>query len=203
MTAFEEKSFEKQATAAEETSRALQVLNCLFRKNRKRPANPEAENASTRKRPKAALSTEKRLLGIDSGSEHGSNNSQESSCESEDLDVTGIPRPEMADHFDPTSFLHQLPGTPQGRLGREGRTTSLPPLRIQPCSAEVKNTTNVRHRRGEQWGVFNLGPIYSEGVRTGYGAICGWHSNAEDVPSIYCRKALTIGDLSEEDCRVD
>ena len=50
--------------------------------------------------------------------------------------------------------------------------------------------------------MFNLGPIYSEGVRTGYGAICGLHSNSEDAPGIYCRKALTIGDLSEEDCRL-
>jgi len=75
-------------------------------------------------------------------------------------------------------------------------------LRIQPCSEEVKNTTNVRHRRGEQGGVFNLGPIYSEGVRTGYGAICGLHSNSEDAPGIHGRKALTIGDFSEEDCRL-
>ena len=51
-------------------------------------------------------------------------------------------------------------------------------------------------------GAFYLAPIYSEGVRTGYGAICGLHHNSDDAPGIYCRKALTIGELSEEDCRL-
>ena len=80
-------------------------------------------------------------------------------------------------------------------------TGALPPSRMGHSSAGV-STTGTRQRRGAQWGPFNLAPIYTDGVKTGYGAICGLHSNADDAPNVYCRKALTIGELSDEECRV-
>lgn len=51
-------------------------------------------------------------------------------------------------------------------------------------------------------GGFSFGAHLQPGVQTGYGAISGLHSNSEDPPGIYCRKALTASELSEEDCRV-
>ena len=45
--------------------------------------------------------------------------------------------------------------------------------------------------------------LHTDGVKTGCGPICGLHSNADDAPNIYCRiKALTFGELSDEECRV-
>ena len=66
----------------------------------------------------------------------------------------------------------------------------------------MTSATANRQRRGESWGAFYLAPIYTQGVRTGYGAICGLHQNSDDVPGTSCRKALTTGDLPEEECRV-
>ena len=158
------------------------------------------------KRLKAShdLSTERQLLGLDSESEHGSNNSEASGYNSdgeEGAPSRNVARPEMADYFDSQSFANQF---------NEGAKVEPPPvsrvqapLRIKPtCSAEVTNTKATRQRRSEAWGVFHLGPIYSQGVQTGYGAICGLHQNSDDAPGIYCRKALTTSELSEEDCRL-
>ena len=112
-----------------------------------------------------------------------------------------LARPELADYFDPRSFARQFNVESKAELPPAPHVQA--PLRIKPaCSAEVTNAKATRQRRSEAWGVFHLGPICSQGVQTGYGAICGLHRNSEDGPGIYCRKALTTSELSEEDCRL-
>ena len=142
---------------------------------------------------------ERQLLGLDPGSEHGSDNSQNSDDEVDQVKPTSaFSRLEMADHFDPSSFA----ASRAKQSGASEHPLPQAPLRIQACSAEVTSATANRQRRGESWGVFYLAPIYTQGVRTGYGAICGLHQNSDDVPGTSCRKALTTGDLPEEECRV-
>ena len=109
VTPFEESSFVEKAKGAEEAANALQALNILLVKNNKRPAGSRPKqgkefNTRLQKRPKTKWSAERVLLGMDSGSEHGSNNSQESHGEDAvvdvaDIDGSGLARPEMADHF--------------------------------------------------------------------------------------------------------
>ena len=214
-TPFEESSFERKAKEANETSNALQALNHLLGNHKKRPANPQSQNQAkdpksrAAKRLKAshaphALSVERQMLGIDSASEHGSGKSEASNTdeeEEEEAAARNIVRPELADYFDPASFARQFGELTKAEPPPVSQAQA--PLRIKPaCSAEVSGAKATRQRRSEAWGVFHLGPIYSQGVQTGYGAICGLHSNSEDAPGIYCRKALTTCELSEEDCRV-
>lgn len=202
VTAFEESSFEKAAREAAEASTALHALNLLLGQNKKRSAPSQSRpdqvrvaGAKAGKQRKSALSSERALMGFECESEHGSNNSEES----EDEGVGHLVghgasiRPAMADHLDmdPATFANPVPAV-----------GALPPLRLQASHTPGKTSAVVRHRRGEQWGPFSLAPIYSEGVRTGYGAICGLHHNSDDAPGISCRKALTIEELSEEDCRL-
>ena len=208
VTPFEERSFAEKAKGAEEAANALQALNILLGKNKKRSAGSRPQegkepNPRLEKRPKTKVSAERVLLGMDSGSEHGSNNSQESDGDEAvvDVDLGSMARPEMADHFDPASFSHHFSPSPVATGAGGVKSDALPPLRLGHGSAGVSSTA-IRQRRGAQWGPFNLAPIYTDGVKTGYGAICGLHSNADDAPNIYCRKALTIGELSDEECRV-
>ena len=73
---------------------------------------------------------ERQLLGLDPGSEHGSDNSQNSDDEVDQVKPTSaFSRLEMADHFDPSSFAasrakqsgaseHPLPQAPLRILQR-------------------------------------------------------------------------------------
>ena len=110
VTPFEESSFAEQAKGAEEAANALQALNILLGKNNKRPAGSRPKqgqefNTRLQKRPKTKLLAERVLLGMDSGSEHGSNNNSQDShgedavVDVADIDGSGLARPEMADHF--------------------------------------------------------------------------------------------------------
>lgn len=45
-----------------------------------------------------------------------------------------------------------------------------------------------RRRRAIEWGPFQLAPIVSEGVQTGWGATCKKHCNAADLPTTTCCK---------------
>ena len=157
------------------------------------------------KRPKAshALSAERRLLGVDSESEDGSNNSEASGYNTDAQEEHRL-ETWQGQNWQITLTQEALP-----EFNEEAKAEPPPvshvqaPLRIKPvCSAEVTHAKAIRQRRSEAWGVFHLGPIYSQGVQTGYGAICGLHRNSEDGPGIYCRKALTTSELSEEDCRL-
>lgn len=200
VTPFDESSFAVKAKGAEEAANALQALNILLGKNsNKRPAGSRPEQGRDLKQKRPKKMSAERVLGLDLGSEHGSNNSQESDGDEAVVEVAGmdlnhLPRPEMADHFDPASFSHDF--SAGGVMSH-----ALPPLRLGHCSADV-GIKGIRQRRGAQWGPFSLGPIYTDGKKSGYGAICGLHSNADDAPNTYCRKALTVGELSDEDCRV-
>jgi hypothetical protein len=212
VTAFEESSFETKAQEALEVSNALQALSHLLGNHKKRTANQQSQNGAKEMGPRSAkrlkashaLSAERRLLGVDSESEHGSNNSEASGYNTDAEDGTpsgNLARPELADYFDPRSFARQF--NEESKAEPPPASHVQAPLRIKPaCSAEVTNAKATRQRRSEAWGVFHLGPIYSQGVQTGYGAICGLHRNSEDGPGIYCRKALTTSELSEEDCRL-
>ena len=47
-----------------------------------------------------------------------------------------------------------------------------------------------RPRRGEQWGPFQIAPIYKRGQLKGYGATCKKHHDAEDRLGTCCKKQI-------------
>eukprot|EP00435_Cladocopium_sp_Y103_P010848 s4217_g2.t2 len=108
VTAFEESSFETKAKQALEVSNALQALSHMLGNNEKRAQQSQGQvkepGSRSAKRLKAshALSMERQLLGVDSESEHGSNNSEASgynSNEEEGASSGNLARPELADYF--------------------------------------------------------------------------------------------------------
>lgn len=58
-----------------------------------------------------------------------------------------------------------------------------------------------RVERGEPWGIFSVADIARDGIRVGWGATCGLHTNRGDLAT--CKKTLSLGrDLTNEQCIV-
>lgn len=52
----------------------------------------------------------------------------------------------------------------------------------------------VLHKRATDWGPFKISPIFSQGRKTGWGAICGRHLDGLHMGSSgSCKKAVSLG----------
>lgn len=71
---------------------------------------------------------------------------------------------------------------------------------------EQRQRPKTKQRRGRIWGTnpaFQIAPIHAAGssVPTGWGAICGLHTDPAN-PSLQCKKAMTKSGLSDEECQL-
>ena len=70
------------------------------------------------------------------------------------------------------------------------------------AAASASRPKRTLQKRAVAWGVFQLAPIYNRGQHTGWGAMCNLHSDAADRANVACKKAMTKGALSDNECQL-
>lgn len=59
-----------------------------------------------------------------------------------------------------------------------------------------------RQARAEQWGVFQVAPLFARGVHVGYGGVCRRHVNSSDHAGAVCKKTMRFCGESPEETRL-